>query len=90
MPAIDVLSEIRATKNQDQKSLRWPVSRLSVTASRDQLEALAPVLNDVLQAGNVAPEVVETATGNPGEVKKFLVVTELAEENEGGRSGGKS
>ena len=85
-----MLSEIRATKTQDQKSLRWPVSRLSVTASKSQLEALAPVLNDVLQAGNVDSEVVELLEGNAGEGKKFLVVTELAEKNEEGVSGGKS
>ena len=87
--AIDVLSEIRATKTQDQKSLRWPVSRLVVTASRDQLEALSPVFDDVLLAGNVSAEVAETVTGNPGEGRKFLVVTELAEENEQGVSGSK-
>ncbi|MCK5793209.1 MAG: class I tRNA ligase family protein, partial [Anaerolineales bacterium] len=88
--AIEVLSEIRATKTRDQKSLRWPVSRLVVTALKEDLEALYPVFEDVLLAGNVPGEVTETVAGDAGEGQKFLVVTELAEENEDGVSGGKS
>jgi len=80
--AVDVLSDIRATKTQDHKSLRWPVTRLTVTASREHLDALLPVLDDVLLAGNVPPGASELQAGDPGEGRRFLVITELAAEKE--------
>ncbi len=80
--AVEVLSEIRAIKTQAQKSLRWPVKSLVVTASGDLLAALSPVIQDVLLAGNVPVEAAEFLTGDPGEAARFRVVAELAEERE--------
>lgn len=80
--AVEVLSEIRATKTQAQKSLRWPVSRLVVKAPAGRLEALAPVSRDVLLAGNVPEEVAEFIEGETGEGTGFEVLTELADKRE--------
>jgi valyl-tRNA synthetase len=78
--AVEVLTKIRGTKTTAQKSLRWPVRQLGVTGPSDQLDALAPVLEDVLRAGNVAEGGVIQAEGESPEGERFTVTVELAEE----------
>jgi valyl-tRNA synthetase len=80
--AVEVLTKIRGTKTTAQKSLRWPVARLHVVGPTDLREALAPVFDDVLRAGNVAAEGVEQTEGESPEGERFAVTVELAEEME--------
>lgn len=82
--AVEVLSEIRATKTQDHKSLRWPVSRLEVSGSRENLAALSPVIKDVLLAGNVPEEAASFIESESVEGARFKVVTELSDSREDG------
>jgi valyl-tRNA synthetase len=78
--AVEVLTKIRGTKTTSQKSLRWPVARLSITGPEDQRAALAPVLDDVLRAGNVVAGGVAQADGESPAGERFAVTVELAAE----------
>jgi hypothetical protein len=80
---VEVLTKIRGTKTTAQKSLRWPVSGLRVSGPAGLRDALAPVFDDVLRAGNVAADGVEQADGASPEGERFEVSVELAEEMEG-------
>jgi valyl-tRNA synthetase len=51
--AVEVVSAIRATKTMAQKGQRWGVSSLSVKATKENLEILTTVLDDVIRAGSV-------------------------------------
>jgi len=78
--AVEVLTKIRGTKTTAQKSLRWPVARLSISGPEAQLAALAPVLDDVLRAGNVVAGGVSQADGESPAGERFAVTVELAAE----------
>ncbi len=78
--AVEVLSAIRGTKTKAQKSLRWPVSKLEIRGPERHRQALAPVLDDVLRAGNVEPDVVAITDGDGAEGHRFSIVVELADE----------
>ena len=80
--AVEVLAKIRGTKTTSQKSLRWPVARLSIAGPPELLAALAPVFEDVLRAGNVKPGAVEQRDGASPEGERFTVTVELAEDME--------
>ncbi|MCP4897004.1 MAG: valine--tRNA ligase [bacterium] len=79
---IEVLGKIRGAKTTAQKSLRWPVKRLEISGPERQREALNPVLDDVLRAGNVAADVVTIQDGESPEGERFKVVVTLAQEND--------
>jgi valyl-tRNA synthetase len=79
--AVEVLSKIRGAKSTAQKSLKWPVATLAITAPADALAALAPVLEDVLRAGSVDAEAVTTSEGPAPDGDRFDVQVTLAEEN---------
>jgi hypothetical protein len=78
--AVEVLTAIRGTKTVAQKSLRWPVSKLAINGPERHREALAPVLDDVLRAGNVTEEGVAVGDGESPEGQRFEVAVELADE----------
>jgi valyl-tRNA synthetase len=78
--AVEVLTKIRGAKTTAQKSLRWPVAGLQITGPAELRAALAPVLEDVLRAGNVDPGAVEQADGVSPEGERFSVTVELAAE----------
>ncbi len=80
--AVEVLAKIRGTKTKAQKSLRWPVERLEVTGAESNRLALAPVLDDVLRAGNVVAAGVVQSDGPSPEGEKFLVTVVLADQME--------
>jgi valyl-tRNA synthetase len=78
--AVEVLTKIRGTKTTAQKSLRWPVARLAITGPEAQRAALAPVLDDVLRAGNVVTGGVSQSDGESPAGERFAVTVELAAE----------
>jgi valyl-tRNA synthetase len=78
--AVEVLTAIRGAKTKAQKSLRWPVAKLGIGGPENHRDALAPVLEDVLRAGNVAADVVTVVDGSSPEGQRFEIVVELAEE----------
>ena len=80
--AVEVLAKIRGTKTTSQKSLRWPVERLEIAGSESARLALAPVLDDVLRAGNVVAAGVDQTEGPSPEGEKFAVTVVLADQME--------
>jgi valyl-tRNA synthetase len=80
--AVEVLAKIRGTKTTSQKSLRWPVERLEIVGSESARLALAPVLDDVLRAGNVVAAGVDQTEGPSPEGENFAVTVVLADEME--------
>ena len=81
--AVEVLTAIRGAKTVAQKSLRWPVARLGIRGPERHREALGPVLEDVLRAGNVEPGGVVIEDGPSPEGEHFAVEVELAAEMPG-------
>jgi valyl-tRNA synthetase len=56
-----VLGQIRSAKSAAGKSMRWPVGRVTVTASAEQVARIASAADDLTQAGRVADLVLQTA-----------------------------
>lgn len=79
--AVEVLSKIRQAKTIAQKKLRWPVKKLVIEGSKDNLEALEIVLSDVLLAGSAEMAEVVRQEGEP-ENGFFNVTAELSETEE--------
>jgi valyl-tRNA synthetase len=77
--AVDVLTAIRGAKTKAQKSLRWPVARLSISGPEAWRRALEPVLDDVLRAGNVDAASVEILDGASPEGQRFAIEIDLAD-----------
>jgi valyl-tRNA synthetase len=80
--AVEVLGKIRGTKTTSQKSLRWSVEKLVIKGAEADRQALAPVLEDVLRAGNVAENGVTLEDGSSPEGERFVVSVTLADEME--------
>jgi valyl-tRNA synthetase len=80
--AVEVLTAVRGTKSEAQKSLRWPVEGLSVLGDRSALDALAPVLPDVLLAGRVEEGGVSLEEGQAPEGRCYAVSVSLADSME--------
>jgi valyl-tRNA synthetase len=80
--AVEVMTAIRGAKTLAQKSLRWPVASLDITGPESAHAALAPVIDDILRAGNVAEDGLKLVTGEPPEGKKFAIEVTLAEESD--------
>ncbi len=77
--AIEVLGLIRQAKTCAQKKMRWPVAVLRVQGPAASLEALKPMLPDVLLCGSAEKAQVELVEGEPAEDARFLVQVTLAE-----------
>ncbi len=80
--AIEVTSKIRGAKSEAQKSLRWPVAALSLTAPKDALGAIMLVMTDVLTAGNVSAGGLTTTEADAPEGERLGVVVTLGKEEE--------
>ncbi|MFT7619081.1 MAG: valyl-tRNA synthetase, partial [Planctomycetota bacterium] len=78
--AIEVTSKIRGAKSDAQKSLRWPVANLTLTASQEALDAIGLVMSDVLAAGNVDEAGLTTIAGEAPEGERLGVQVTLGEE----------
>lgn len=77
--AVDLVSQIRKAKTEQQKHLRWPVSRLTITTDEQRRAALSLVLHDVLLAGNVDADRVRVHTVAGTNRESFTVEVELAD-----------
>lgn len=78
--AVEVLTAIRGTKTTAQKSLRWPVTGLTIRGLERHRNALQPVIDDVVRAGNVDPAGLVLADGEAPDGHRFTVDVELADE----------
>jgi valyl-tRNA synthetase len=78
--AVEVVSKIRGAKTEARRSLKWPVSQLEIRGSKDDVDLLLPLLDDVLRAGNVPPSAVHTNIGAVTEGRFDVVVTLATEE----------
>jgi valyl-tRNA synthetase len=77
--AVEVVSAIRATKTMAQKGQRWGVSALRVQGSKENLEILTTVLDDVIRAGSVVEGGTKLVPVDSSEGPRFGVEVELAE-----------
>jgi len=78
--AVEVMTEIRGAKTLAQKSLRWPVATLAIVGPEAARAALAPVMDDILRAGNVVDGGLSLADGDAPEGKRFAITITLGEE----------
>jgi valyl-tRNA synthetase len=79
--AVEVLRKIRSTKTQAKKSLRWPIAQLEVRGPESERASLAPVISDVLLAGNADKTAYTLADGpSPDGTDRFAVTATLGEE----------
>jgi len=81
--AVEVMTKIRGAKTLGQKSLRWPVASLEIAGAESARAALAPVVDDILRAGNVAPDGLALKDGDAPEGERFAVTVTLGEEADG-------
>ena len=79
--AVEVMTKIRGAKTLAQKSLRWPVASLEIVGPETGREALAPVMDDILRAGNVVDGGLVLADGDAPEGERFAITVTLGEED---------
>ena len=77
--AVEVMSKIRGAKTMAQKSLRWPVERLEIAGAESARDSLAPVIEDILRAGAVAPEGLVLKDGETPEGERFAITVTLGD-----------
>jgi valyl-tRNA synthetase len=80
--AVEVMTEIRGAKTLAQKSLRWPVSSLEIVGPEPSRNALAPVIEDILRAGNVVDGGLLLSDGEASEGDRFAITVTLSEEED--------
>ncbi|MCW8984616.1 MAG: valine--tRNA ligase [Thermoanaerobaculales bacterium] len=78
--AVEVMTKIRGAKTIAQKSLRWPVATLEIAGPESARNALAPVVDDILRAGNVVDGGLALADGDAPEGERFAITVTLGEE----------
>jgi valyl-tRNA synthetase len=78
--AVEVMTAIRGAKTVAQKSLRWPVASLEIAGPEAARDSLAPVIDDILRAGNVADGALALSDGEPSEGERFAITVVLGEE----------
>ena len=79
--AVAVMSEIRGAKTIAQKSLRWPVAGIEITGPEAAHASLAPVMEDILRAGNVADGGLTLTDGEAHEGALLTINVTLGEED---------
>ena len=67
---------------RQQKSLRWPVASLEITGPEAARAALAPVIADILRAGNVVEGGLTLSDGEAPEGERFAITVTLGENPE--------
>jgi valyl-tRNA synthetase len=78
--AVEVMTKIRGTKTLAQKSLRWPVAAIEIVGPEKVRDALAPVMDDILRAGNVVDGGLTVADGEAPADERFAITVTLGEE----------
>ena len=79
--AVAIMSEIRGAKTIAQKSLRWPVATIEITGPAEARAALAPVMEDILRAGNVVDGGLTLTDGEAPEGAMLAVAVTLGEDD---------
>jgi valyl-tRNA synthetase len=77
--AVEIMTAIRGAKTVAQKSLKWPVASLEITGPEAARAALAPVIADILRAGNVVDGGLTLSDGEAPEGQRFAITVTLAE-----------
>ncbi len=77
--AIELLGVIHHEKSKQQKSLKWPISKLELGSSAETLAAARSVLPDLVRAGRLDPEAVKFQESAPSEGARFSVKIELSD-----------
>ncbi len=75
--AVEIMTAIRGAKTVAQKSLRWPVASLEITGPEAARAALAPVIADILRAGNVVDGGLTLSDGEAPEGQRFAITVTL-------------
>ena len=78
--AVEVMTKIRGAKTLAQKSLRWPVASLEITGPETARAALAPVIDDILRAGNVVDGGMALTDGAVPDGERFTIKVTLGED----------
>ena len=78
--AVEVMTKIRGAKTLGQKSLRWPVAALEIVGPEAGRNALAPVMDDILRAGNVVDGGLSLADGESPVGERFAITITLGDE----------
>jgi hypothetical protein len=78
--AVEVMTKIRGAKTLAQKSLRWPVAAIEIVGPEKVRDALAPVMDDILRAGNVVDGGLTVADGEAPADERFAITVTLGEE----------
>jgi len=84
--AVEVMTKIRGAKTIAQKSLRWPVVTLEIAGAVSARDSLAPVMDDILRAGAVAPDGLALKDGEAPDGERFAVRVTLGEGDDAGAS----
>ena len=77
--AVEIMTAIRGAKTVAQKSLKWPVASLEITGSEAARAALAPVMDDILRAGNVVDGGLTLSDGEAPDGERFAITVTLGE-----------
>jgi valyl-tRNA synthetase len=75
-----LISEIRAAKTNAQRSLKWRVENLLISASAESIAKIKSVLSDISQAGNLIDNAVKFTEANELENHLKVSVTLCANE----------
>jgi valyl-tRNA synthetase len=75
--AVEVMTAIRGAKTVAQKSLRWPVASLEISGPDAAHAALAPVMDDILRAGNIVDGGLSLSDGEAPEGQRFAITVTL-------------
>ena len=78
--ASQVVASVRSEKSNQQKSLKWPVSTIEISASDAEISLLKPALADVARASNVEMGNVSFLSTDSGELLTKVVLGETAGE----------
>ncbi|MBD3871454.1 MAG: valine--tRNA ligase, partial [Acidobacteria bacterium] len=78
--AVEVMTAIRGAKTLAQKSLRWPVASIEIAGPKSARDSLAPVIDDILRAGNVVDGGLSLHDGTAPDGERFAVTITLGEE----------
>jgi valyl-tRNA synthetase len=78
--AVEVMTKIRGAKTLAQKSLRWPVATLDIAGAESARDSLAPVMDDILRAGNVVDGGLALGDGDAAEGERFAIIVTLGED----------
>jgi valyl-tRNA synthetase len=80
--AVEVMTKIRGAKTLAQKSLRWPIASLEIMGPETARAALAPVIDDILRAGNVVDGGLSLNDGTASDGERFAITVALGEEDD--------